>query len=211
MKVISFIVFLLLVPFTASATVMSFTDTHDPDPDIWFSAGSNYNYSHDINDSGFTSSTDEILSILLEIDVVDDGDYDYDTYTSYTYTTWCGRHSIFGSYHCHYATGSYISSYGQPEYLTVSADGTVFGSAEIDYNPLGFTIDPSDMQLDGILDLNLTVTSGDLIFRASNLLVEVNRTEDAMVTAAAVPVPAPATVALLGLGLLGLFVSRRRV
>ena len=193
--------FLLAASFTANATLITYTDTYNPNPDIFMSGGSMETFTHDINDDGFNTGTDSILSVMLELDIVDDGDYDYNTYSSYRYTTWCGRHSRFGSYHCHYGYGTRISSYGQPETLTVDADGTVFGTYEIDYNPLGFEINIDDLQIDGLLDITLSMISGDAYFRSSILTVNLDRAES---------VPEPNTALLLGLGLLGFIYTRRK-
>ena len=197
-----FVSLLLAMSFATNAIVITYTDINDPNPDIFMTNGSMETYTHDINDDGFNASTDTILSAMLQIDVVDDGDYDSNTYSSYTYTTWCGRHGWFGSYHCHYSSGTRLSSYGQTEILTVDADGTIFGQYEIDYNPLGFEINLDDIQLDGLLDVTLSMVSGDAYFRLSSLTVDVDR---------ATGVPEPETLLLMSLGLMGLaYVQRKK-
>ena len=187
------------LPLGAHAFPVTYTDNFDANPDAYLTpASGTHGFTHDINDDGFDASRDTVLSVMLDIGVSDDGDYDYSRTRYYRYTTWCGRHSPFGRYHCHYSYRSYTTP-GQPEYLSVTADGKLFGQHEVDYNPLGFAIDPADVQADGLLAVTLRAISGDLWFRDSRLTVNVDRR---------VSVPEPATIALLGLCLLGFGLTR---
>jgi hypothetical protein len=192
---------LFALPLGAQALPMTYTDTHDANPDVFLTPNSGvHGFTHDINDDGFDASRDTVLSVMLDIGVSDDGDYDYSRTNYYRVTTWCGRHSAFGRYHCHYATRSYTTP-GQPETLEVTADGKLFGNYEVDYNPLGFAVDTADVQTDGLLAVTLRAISGDLWFRDSRLTVNVDRR---------VSVPEPATMALFGLCLLGFGVTQAR-
>ena len=177
-------------------------DLVDPNPDVRLTQSTPFSYSHDINDDGFQSASDSITSMLLTVDLVDDGDYDYTTYSSRRVTTWCGRHSRFGSYHCHYSYRTY-TNYGQPEYGHLDIEDESYSLGEIDYGSYIFDITSlmNDLADDGILDITAHVTSGDATFRSSLLTVEVDRTVD---------VPEPGIISLFGAGLIGLGFSRRR-
>ena len=67
----------VFVAGSASALPMSFSDVHYPDPNIWLDASNNaYSYEHDINDNGYNSATDSILSANLLMYLYDDSDQD---------------------------------------------------------------------------------------------------------------------------------------
>ncbi len=186
----------------ALAVPVTYTDTVDPYPDVFLGPGNTgYSYTHDINDNGFNPSADDLLSVSLSMDLDDDGDNDHTSYRTVRVTTWCGRHSRWGRYHCHYAYRRYVSSPGQPETVTVNADGTMFGAYEVDYNPLDLDIALADLQLDGLLTIDLSVLSGDLIFRSSTLTVEADRS---------IAVSEPTSLALVGLGLVAMGLRRGR-
>lgn len=186
----------------ATAVPVTYTDSIDITPDrLMGLADGPYSFTHDINDNGFDAAADTLLSVMLTLDVIDDGDVDYTTYRTVRVTTWCGRHSRWGSYHCHYDYRRYVDTPGQPERVIVHADDTVFGAYEIDYSPLDLNIALADLQGDGMLDVVLSVVSGDLMFRGSTLVVEADRSIAA--------VPEPTSLAVFGLGLFAMGFARR--
>ncbi len=182
----------LLATFSVSAAALpiSFSDVYAP-ASSYLSQGSSVRFTHDILRQGFNPTTDTISSVTLAVTARDDGDSD----TGYSYTTWCGRHSIFDSYHCHYG---YVS--GNPEYLSVEADGSQLGSYEVDYQDFVRGVSVGALQLDGLLEVVLSVTAGDLYFMRSTLTVMADRVA---------AVPEPATFSLLAVGALAVVWLRR--
>ncbi len=65
----------LFVAGSAGALPISFSDVHYPEPGIWLDASNNaYSYKHDINDDGYNSATDSILSANLLMYLYDESD-----------------------------------------------------------------------------------------------------------------------------------------
>ncbi|HEX6734328.1 MAG TPA: PEP-CTERM sorting domain-containing protein, partial [Azonexus sp.] len=68
----------------------------------------------------------------------------------------------------------------------------------------------SDLSADGILSVTLSASSGDYRFTHSLLSAEITRGSTDSVQLAATAVPEPGTMALLGLGMLGMGLMRKR-
>lgn len=187
--------FLLLAGSQVShAALYTYTDAVDPSPDELISFGVNtyYSFSHSILDDGYDPLTDSILSSSLVFSFADE------------------------------------STDAAAESVTFTFDLSPFGTEIVTSGGATFTTSFSGATLsgllssDGILNVELEnagTTSGhqenrsDFLFLGSTLSVNVDRTTiEATPTPSAQAVPQPATLALMGIGFIGLgWASRRRM
>lgn len=177
---------LLLSAATAQSASVTVQDIYDP-ADFILGSGSSHSFQHSILDQGFDPSKDSILDVDLSLYLKDDGDYDYNRTSwrySCSYSRWRGTRCY--SY-------PYTYYYGQPEYAQVYADGNLYGSFEVDYFSMNYSIDLSSLS-DGLLDVTVKNSRGDFYFGKSILDVEFENLS---------PVPVPAAAWLFGSALLG--------
>lgn len=166
---------------TAYAFPMTFTDVVNPEPNVLLNASNDsFGFHHDILDSSFNPLTDTIISATLLIDLGDDDGAGGDG----------------------------------TERASIYLDDLLVGSGHNPVNDFGYTFSsPFALIADGLLNgLVITIARpgdgslGDFYFNASTLTVNVERA----VTAPSAAIPEPGTVALLGIGLAGVGVLRRR-
>ncbi len=97
--------------------------------------------------------------------------------------------------------------FGATETVRIRLDNVTQGSAfEVNTGIYTFNVMTQFLQTDGTLTVSLEAVSGDFNFRESRLDVYANR------TAPVAAVPEPGSMALMGLGMLGLgFAARRKI
>jgi hypothetical protein len=130
-----------------------------------------------------------------------------DYQTNYTYLTNVHNHYYYYGCNCDYwgcdTCSGYYTHYVYTNYQTNNYDNTEGYTGELTIASVLDTSNLNDLSLDGQIDFTVTGTAGDIVFNNGKLTADVTPNPN--------PVPEPMTLALLGMGLAGLFgINRKR-
>lgn len=178
---------LALMAVIGTASAIPVTDLIDPSPDVTISVGSPYTFIHDITDgaNGYVAAYDTLVSALLTINLIDNVNKDQETF----------QFAIGGN-------GAVLQLY--------NGSNVNNGNTGAAYQ-IALAAALGDLSADGLLSVTLSASAGDYLFSSSFLSAEITRGGDSdsdQVAAAAVP--EPGTLALLGLGFVGMSLIRKR-
>jgi len=179
-------------PYTVNSATATFNFSDDFDLDYSYTTTGSYSYAGSSNYTRYRynyylDAADEVqVDIMGEVSTDGTSWFAQSNYTGQSYDGRSGGCGWFSCSYSYYYTYNYNSTSGYTGSFTI--EQVLSDEARL---ALGD---------DGVVDFTVTATSGDIIFNNGNLSADVTAN-----------VPESGALALLSLGLLGLFVARRKV